>query len=255
MTIVKMQEAHAITETLLLAVQPLLCEQEDTLILHTGLSKLGFVRTEHYLKGLLGFLETLLTQGKTIVLPSFTFTFSKRKQFSMQDPSETGVLADLARKHLQFVRTRNPMFSFTVKGPNQAEFLATKSDSGYEAGTAVQLLTASNVTVLTMGASWSACTVIHAVEERLQVPYREQVVWNYPVDFGEGSVVRPFRVFVRKIEMSTALRFDRIQGVLEAEGALRRSELNGNVIEAANGKKIAELAELKINENKFYFVD
>ncbi|WP_268624246.1 AAC(3) family N-acetyltransferase [Paenibacillus alvei] len=251
-----MLNSQQITEKLLHALNPLISEGEDMLILHSALSKLGFERGAPYVDGLMEFLQALIDRGITVVLPSFTFSFTKRKRFCLNhDPSETGILADLARKHLQFSRSKNPMFSFSVKGPKEDEILLTRQDSGYGIGTAVSRLAAADTTVVMLGANWNCCTIIHAIEENLQVPYREYINWSYEIDFGDGAATRPFNLFVRKLDSNSILRFDRIRGELLQTGALRQSTLNGLYIEAANSGDIAEISEKRMRLDPYFFIE
>lgn len=250
-----MVNSQDIKNQLLEAVLPLISEREKILLLHSALSKLGFERGKVYLSGLLDFLQSILERDITVVLPSFTFSFPKRKQYNWKDPSETGVLSDLARNYLNFVRTRNPMFSFSVMGPKTGEFLSTREDSGYGAGTAVERLAAKDVTVVMLGAQWNCCTVIHAVEEKKQVPYREYINWEYQVDFGGGPSILPYQLFVRNSNDNSILRFDRIREELIDSGHLRRTKLNGIYLESANGGEIASISERKIEKNPYFFVE
>lgn len=246
-------EAALVTKKLMDACLPLL-EGENIVIIHSALSKLGFPKTQSYIDGVLDFLLQLVHQRKTVLLPSFTFSFSKRKQYSYTDPSETGVLADLARKELNFSRTANPMFSFVLEGPQKDIFLNTRSDSGYGEGTAVSRLNTKDLAVIMLGAHWDCCTIIHAMEEQNKVPYRTYVEWNYPVDFGEGMRPHSFTTFVRDHNYKTQLRFDKIRDVLVQNGRLRQSTINNTAIEAANGKLTADLANQMILKDPFYFV-
>lgn len=247
------EEAALVTKKLTEAFLPLI-KGESIIIIHSGLTKLGFEKSAAYIYGVLNFLTQLLQDGKTLLLPSFTFSFSKRKQYSYNDPSETGALADLAREHLQFSRTNNPMFSFVINGPQKELFLNTRSDSGYGKGTAVSKLDSNDVAVVMLGASWETCTVIHAIEERYKVPYRSYIEWNYPANFGTGATNHSFTAFIRNDSYKTQLKFCRIREVLITNSQLRRSEINGITIEAANGGTIAGLASEMIEENPFYFV-
>lgn len=247
------EDASVITKKLLEACHSLL-EGENIIIIHSALSKLGFPKGNAYTKGLMDFLSQLVLQGKTVLLPSFTFSFSKRKEYAYTDPSETGVLADLARKELNFPRTQNPMFSFVLEGPQKELFLNTRSDSGYGEGTAVSRLCTEELAVVMLGAHWDCCTIIHAMEEQNKVPYRTYVEWNYPVDFGQGVKPHSFTTFVRDQNYKTQLRFDKIRDVLVQNGKLRQSTINNTTIEAANGKIIADLANQMILKDPFYFV-
>ncbi|MCP1427467.1 aminoglycoside 3-N-acetyltransferase [Paenibacillus sp. DS2363] len=250
-----MNSSLHISQQLSDSLSPLIRKGEDVVVIHSALSQLGYERDEIYLGGLLKFLDQLIDEGKTILLPSFTFSFPSRQRYTFSDCSETGIFADLARIHLGFRRTPNPMFSFSVKGPKEDEFLNTRSDSGYGPGTAVERLGSSDVVTIILGASWNSCTVIHAVEERMMVPYREFAIWNYPADLGDGSIIYPFQLYVRKKTEKTTLRFDKIRAALFRKGVLRTTCLNNIAVEAANNNEIVELAKHLIINDPYYFVE
>ncbi|WP_000175004.1 MULTISPECIES: AAC(3) family N-acetyltransferase [Bacillus cereus group] len=253
---VKMESSHesaVISKKLMDAILPLI-KDEEIIIIHSALSKLGFEKSSNYLKGLMDFLEQLIEMNKTVLLPSFTFSFPKRKKYHYLDPSETGKLADFAQEYLNFERTKNPMFSFVLEGPRKKRFLATRTNSGYGDKTAVSELASKDVAVVMLGAGWDSCTVIHSVEERQNVPYRIYTNWNYPVDFGNGLENHNFQAFVRDRNYNTELNFKRIREVLIKEKKLRQSRLNHITLEAANGQVISELASQMIKEDPYYFV-
>lgn len=252
-----MKSAEQISESMLTSVMPLIHAEEDIIVIHSDVTRLGFNREIAFIDGLMLFLQSLLDSGKTVVLPSFTFSFTKDKNFNIEtSPYETGSLAWLAKTQLGFTRTCNPMFSFCVKGPKSGDFINSKWDSGYGKGTSVELLSRENTCIIMLGCNWDFCTLIHNVEETLEVPYREYIEWNYPMDFGEFSITEsPFQLYVRKQRPKTNLWFSRIRGELETHGYLRQSTMNNIMIESANGNSIAQLAKRKIIENPNFFID
>lgn len=252
-----MLSAVQISDSLLTSVLPLIRDDEEIVVIHSDLFALGFNRCIEYVDGVMLFLESLLDRGKTIVIPSFTFSFSKTKMFNIESsPFETGSLAFLAKTKLGFTRTHNPMFSFCVKGRKSDDYLNSKWNSGYGKGTSVELLSRENTCIVMLGCSWSYCTLIHNVEEKQLVPYREYIEWTYPIDFGDYSISdQPFQLYVRKSLPKTNLRFEKIRTELQHSDLLRKSTLNGKIIESANGQSIAKIAEQKLKTDPYFFVD
>jgi aminoglycoside 3-N-acetyltransferase len=252
MTINSKEIAQQLTD----AANKVITAEEDVIIIHAALSKLGYERSDTYLNGLVGFLNNLLDQGKTVIIPSFTFSAPKKKYFDInKTPSETGALADIAREHAGFDRTPNPMYSFAIKGPKADEFINARNDSGYGKDTAVARLAAPDVGILYMNAPWNTCTVVHYAEEDLMVPFREHISWTYPADFGDGPRDQEITVFVRKLEPKSDLRYNKIKDVLEQAGELRHTFLNGALIEGANSLTAFNLAQDEIRKDPYFFVD
>ncbi|MET1123004.1 AAC(3) family N-acetyltransferase [Priestia megaterium] len=233
-----------------------LINDEEIILIHSSLSKLGYKKSKEYQEGIMSFLEKLLNENKTILLPSFTFSFTQKRSYNIrEDKSETGILSELAIEFLGFKRTFNPMFSFAVKGRKESLFLNSNSQSGYGKGTAVSKITNEKVAIVMLGADWNSCTTIHAIEEEMQVPYREYVSWEYPVDFGSGFSNRRFELFARSKDINTIRRFDRIKNELMKNKLLRKSHLNQLELEAANALDVANIAIKKIEEDSYFFVE
>lgn len=250
-------KSYEISEQLYNAISSITREEEKILIIHSSLSRLGFDKNQEFLTGVLDAIERILADNKTILFPSFNFSFPKKKDFDInRDLSETGVLANLARDHLNFKRTHNPMFSFSIKGPYEEALFSFRKDSGYGQNTLVNRLSSKDVNVIMLGAGWECTTVLHAVEEELLVPYREHIKFTYPVNFGNGIEIFPYELFARKQDPPTKLRFDKIRDALLIEKELRSFKLSNNtVIEAANALSISDIGKRNIIKDPFYFVD
>lgn len=234
-----------------------LIKNEEIIVFHSSLSKLGFKNNDQDEEKVLKLLKTILNQGKTIVLPSFNFSTPKTMIFDVdKNLSETGKLAEIAFKKLDFKRTLNPMFSFVIKGPKEKDLMLKNNFSGYGKDTVVERLANEDVCIIMLGASWETCTLIHNIEEKNNVSYREYKSWEFKTIINdEKSSVNHFELFVRKPLQTRRLRFDKIQENLKKSNKLRSILFDETLIEASNGLDIYNIANMLIKKDEFYFVE
>ena len=105
----------------LLRVLNTLCGDDDVVVIHSSLAHFSF--TSQVSKwDFLYVLRGLVQEGKTVLLPAFTFSFCRTGDFNAAKPSEVGVLADWALELPEFERTSHPIYSYAVAGPKKIIF-------------------------------------------------------------------------------------------------------------------------------------
>jgi len=121
---------------------------------------------------------------KTLIFPTFTFSFSNYEDFDIANSkSKMGVLSESVRKLPDSLRSCDPLMSVSLIGENKKliENLGKSSvgtDSIFD-----KLHNTENVKFLFFGTEIGQCfTHMHYVEERLNVPYR------YNMDFS-GNII------------------------------------------------------------------
>jgi len=121
---------------------------------------------------------------KTLIFPTFTFSFSNYEDFDIANSkSKMGVLTEYVRKLPDSLRSCDPLMSVSLIGENKKliENLGKSSvgtDSIFD-----KLHNTENVKFLFFGTEIGQCfTHMHYVEERLNVPYR------YNMDFS-GNII------------------------------------------------------------------
>ncbi|MBF7046656.1 AAC(3) family N-acetyltransferase, partial [Campylobacter volucris] len=108
----------------------------------------------------------------TLIMPTFTYSFCKNGIYDkLNSKSEVGILTEYFRKCEGVKRTNDPIFSFAIKGSKQDLFLKdTKSCFGENC--VYDILTKENGKIILFGMDNSGYTIVHFLEELIQVPYR-----------------------------------------------------------------------------------
>ena len=175
-------------------------EQGDDIFVHASLGRIG-----HFEAGPDGVIEALCAAvgpSGTVIMMTDTRSFAKTGRFSMDQPSETGLLTERFRLTNGVKRSCVPMVSYCAKGP-KAEYYTAPYNSHLDDTATLTRLLADNGKIMLLGIGYGKCTLYHMSEERHQAPT------NFYKEFKgvlteAGKPDRPIsqRYFVRK-DLST----------------------------------------------------
>ena len=147
----------------------------DTLFIHSDVMVFGRLIPES--KDMLlptivkVFKEAVGPEG-TIVMPTFSYSYCRKKPFDpLHTPSTVGALTNFFRQAPGVVRSTHPLFSVAAWGKNKERMLRVGKDSfGPESSFAV--LRELNAKIVLLGVTFEACTFLHYLEQKHNVPYR-----------------------------------------------------------------------------------
>lgn len=147
----------------------------DVLFIHSDVTIFGKLATENkliLLPTLVDVFKKAVGPDGTIVMPTFTYSYCRKKPFDVQNtPSTVGALTNFFRQVPGVVRSTHPLFSVGAWGKHKERMLKTGKDSfGPESSFAA--LRELNATIVLFGVTFEACTFLHYIEQEHQVPYR-----------------------------------------------------------------------------------
>ncbi|MGE0492783.1 MAG: AAC(3) family N-acetyltransferase [Vulcanimicrobiota bacterium] len=149
------------------AFQSVLAPGDDVLI-HAALGNLG-----HFEDGIEALIHSLcqsVTAAGTVVMMADTRSFAKTGTFSLDQPSETGLITERFRQMEGVSRSCVPMVSFLAWGARREEY--TQSYHSHLDGTAtITRLLENDGKIMLLGIGYEKCTLYHLAEERHNVPY------------------------------------------------------------------------------------
>jgi FkbH-like protein len=238
------------------ALREVLPAEPGTVVMHSSLAMIapGVPLTKwdiHYAVGVLA------SEGWTIALPAFTFSFCRGEPFQVGgSPSETGAVADwLLEAFPQARRTLHPIYSFCVHGPRAAAIAACKSSTTFGDDSPFELFERENATIVMAGCGWEYCTLFHRYEEKAEVPYRVFKDFAGDLVAADGSVetvIAP--MFVRDLDVGGLNDFDPAVQVLQTTGAIREVALWRGQISAASAQSIADVFTKSLSEDPLSFI-
>ena len=244
-----------ITQQITAAILKLSRSKERLLKIHSSLGSFKFPRINNFKTQVQQVLLNLLAEGFSVVIPSFTFSYTKGVPFHLfRSPSEVGVLGDWARELEGFVRTPNPLFSVILAGKNTKDILLCNHEDAYGPDSVIASWEKLNGRIIMLGASWATCTFLHRMEHEFQVPYRYEKVFSFPADFGNGLINPTLKAYVRNPEIKTEINFGIISTTAREEALISTTYLNQGIIESISVKRLAEHCRKKLTQDSYFLV-
>lgn len=203
----------------------------DTVLIHSDAmvaAQLPPLPDAQRLDFLIDALESALGPTGTLVMPAFSYSFTKGETFDvLKTPSDVGMLAEHFRKRMGVCRSADPIFSLAAKGNRANEIRSVPVGECFGPQSAFAVLHRLNSHIICLGCPLtSGGTFVHYVEKSHSVDYR------YDKAF-EGTIVWPDRAttnqsvtyYVRNLERRSGADLRRLQHRLEANGQLKKTSL------------------------------
>jgi len=197
----------------------------DLLMLHSDsmvLAQLPPMSTEERCKIFFDALDEVLGPDGTLVLPTFTYSFTKKQNFNVREtPSTVGMLTNYFRVLPGVKRSRDPNFSVAVKGRLSQELTSADSDDCFGPNSVFALLEKHDAWLAAMGCGIDRLTFIHYVEQKANVNYRYFKKFSGMIESDDSETFAEVRYFVRDLERKTLLDLSGLQQIL-----LQQKQLN-----------------------------
>ncbi len=227
-------------------------KEDDTILMHSSLSSLGYV--EGGAETVIDTLLSVLARG-TLLVPTLSYVTvtSESPVFSvLETESCVGAISEYFRKRDGVLRSMHPTHSVAGIGVNAAAILSQhgETDTPVGARSPFALLPQYRGKVLMLGCGLRPNTSMHGVEELSLPPYllAEGRQEYRLIDESGNETVKAYRIhdFNGVIQ-----RYDRLQERME----IRR----GNVLSATayliDARTMWEVGHAALLENEMFFVD
>ena len=220
-------------------------------VIHSSVSSIAETRLGRW--DVLPALNSLVEEGWTIALPSFTFSFCGGKRFDLRSSgSETGCLSDWALASLPGARrTPHPIYSFVVCGPSANEMVALRPVTTFGEGSCFEFFEQRDAVLVMLGCGWKFCTQFHRYEELAGVPYRFYKDFSGEARLDAGEVPQPVsaRMFVRDLEIDAENDFSPVVEALRLRGAIAAARVWRGDVESVPVSSIACVAKEQLSRD------
>ena len=131
-----------------------------------------------------------------------------------------GVLTECARSRKDYVRTKNPVYSFAIFGKNKQYFESIELTSALGKDSVFSRLIELNGKIAVLGLPDKSCmTFYHHIEEMHAVSYRVRKKFTAPYKDWDGSVkMQTINLFVRDLSKGVSTLLDPVADLMWKEG-------------------------------------
>jgi len=197
----------------------------DTLMLHAdamALAQLPPMSAQARFDVLFDALSDLLGPDGTLVLPTFTYSFTKGEPFDpATTPSTVGLLSEAFRTRPGVRRSLDPIFSVAARGRLADQFAEAAADDCFGPDSAFALLAEQDAWLTCLGCSLDRLTFTHFVEQAVGVDYRYFKTFSGVRIDGQVEIKASVRYFVRDLDRNTPIDLSRLKATLAESGVLK----------------------------------
>jgi aminopeptidase-like protein/methionyl-tRNA formyltransferase/aminoglycoside N3'-acetyltransferase/acyl carrier protein len=236
----------------------------DTVFLHSSLLDLGKMKDvapEAAAGKVADAIIDYIGPGGTLVVPAFSWEFYRGHMYSVEDtPCEPdmGILNEHIRKRPIASRSRHPGQSLVCIGKLAKELTDESLDyrSAWDKKGPIGVMEANNAKTIMLGPpKWGTCSIIHYVEEELNVPYRywKTFTGDYKKPGGDGYETKTYSFFARQLEpFEWDTCMDPVGSLLQDAHVLNHSKLGKGALIAFAWKDMIPLLRAKLIADPYF---
>ena len=193
-------------------------KKNDKILVNSNILKLiSIFKDKNLPKNIIEILIKKISPDGTLLFPAFNWDFCKGKSFDyFNTKSNTGALSNLSLSMKNFIRSKNPIYSFTIYGKDKNKISSLKHKSCFGFDSPFGYLIKNKGKNLFIDIDYKeAFTFVHVAEEKIGVNYRyiKKFEGKYTERNGK-KINKTYKMYVRKInEVSKTVidkKFDKI---------------------------------------------
>jgi aminoglycoside N3'-acetyltransferase len=123
----------------------------------------------------------------TLAVPTFNFAFARGEPFDLRNTPSVGMgaFSEYIRQRASARRPPHLLQSIAVIGRYVDDLASRDTPAAFDPGSPFDRMLELDFKILLLGADVQAISLLHWVEQRLQVPYRYWKVFRGPVRTGD----------------------------------------------------------------------
>jgi len=196
----------------------------DVMMLHADaivLAQIPDMTSQERFQLLFDALFEVLGEEGTLVMPAFTYSFTKGEDFDPAGtPSTVGALTEYFRHLPGVLRSRHPIFSIAARGKLAETYANTPIDDCFGAGCPFDLLVQHDAWIGCIACGFDRITFVHYVEQQAKVDYRFFKTFSGNLVDSQGSHKASVRYLVRNLERETDTDLTRLKAHMERKKLL-----------------------------------
>jgi len=231
----------------------------DVLLVHNSLLSFGIptdCKISEVPSHLFHFLNNIIGKDGTIAVPTFNFDFCKGVAFNRQQtPAKNmGAFSEFVRKLPQAIRSFHPMQSIALVGSQSNVIIQNDTESSFCPNSPFDKLKELKGKIILLGADFNSVSMIHWVEEKLEVPYRYWKTFTGTYIDNENFSTKSYKMFVRSLELNPILKLYSVEKELQRNNKLKEVSIGSGTIKIFDIEDFITIAERFIQANSYFFV-
>ena len=205
---------------------------------------------------LINSLIELVGQNGTVLIPVFSWDYCKGIPFDYRhSKGKTGILGNyILNCRNDFRRTRHPIYSFMVWGKYSDLLVSFNNQDSWGKDSPFEFLYGNHAKQLNINVTMNHClTMVHYVEQKLNVPYRyEKHFINYYIGLDGKKVRGDYSMFVRNLDyhFKTALP----ESFFEYKLFYKKYEGHGLFVSVSDIEKVCDVLEEDLKNNRKHWL-
>jgi aminoglycoside 3-N-acetyltransferase len=211
------------------AIQETGIKNNDIVFVHSDLSKFGRLAdvknitefNQHFLNACLN----VVGNNGTLIVPTFTYSFCKGEIFDYYNsPSTLNYFTEVARTADGFIRSEEPIFSVSSKGPHTTKMIDNLSTCCLGKGSIFERLHNINANLLMLG-FYLGPTFLHYIEECYKVQYLYDKIFSGIIKKGDNQYEKSYTYNVRNLDINPQLSLEKLKRTAIESGIVTRINL------------------------------
>ena len=226
-------------------------EPNDIVLVHSSFKSFGGV--EGGPQTVIDSILEIIGNSGTLIVPTFNFDFCEKDPVFdiINTPSKMGIITELVRNNPNSIRTKDPVYSFSILGKYAKELSQNYVDDSYGKNSIFAKLREFNGKIMIIGLPYTnSMTFFHHVEEMQEVEYRftKEFHGKYINKEREEEHCRiSFRV--RDLNRGIKTELDRMGKILENESIVKVKKIGKAVVRIMNASKVFDRTIKELNKN------
>ena len=231
----------------------------DSLMLHSdsiALAQLASGTVEERCNLLFDALDEILGPEGNLVIPTFTYSFTKNEDYDPQtSASKVGLLSNRFLLRPGVLRTYDPIFSMAVKGPLANEFLNAPYENCFGNRSAFSIIEKNNFLIGGFGCNLNSFTFLHYIEQNIRVEYRYFKDFEGNIQTNAGTKSCKIKYFVRDLERETNLNAALLRASLISNNLLSIQPVGRVALFMVRAQELMSESKKLIKINPYALID
>ena len=207
------------------------------------------------LKFIQALIDLIGDQG-TIVVPTFTYSFTTSKQYDIENSiSEVGKFSEKFRNIKKAIRSRNPIFSVASIGKLSKKIKKLSEITSFGSQSIFDFLYKNNGKIFCIGCSFNRVTFTHFVEEKLKIKYRYHKKFDGRIIDDKRTSEVMIDYYVRDLAFDTVCNLSNLKKLMVENNKLKIGSFGRVLTYMCDTQSFFKSCEDLLSKNEFGLIN